>query len=221
MTEGLQIQVMDPPRPEDGTPVLILMHGRGADPSDLAGLRRWLPDTVSLVLPRAPFSAAEWGYGPGWAWYRYQGDDRPEEESFRAAQEQLDELIDALPHRLGYRPGPLVMGGFSQGGTMSLGRALRRPGELAGVLNFSGFLPSHPDVPVSSDSVQGTPFFWGHGTDDPAIPHALAERGRRALREVGAELEARDYAMGHSISAEEMEHAAAWIEGVLASGSAT
>lgn len=212
MSDALEMQVLDPPMPGDGTPVVVLMHGRGADPSDLVGLRSWLPDDVALALPRAPFPAAEWGYGPGWAWYRYQGDDRPEEESFRAAQQTLDDLLEALPARLGYHPGPLVLGGFSQGGTMSMGRALSRPGTLAGVLNFSGFLPAHPDVAVTAESVQGTPFFWGHGTEDPAIPHALAERGRAALRQAGAELEARDYAIGHSISPDEMRDAATWLE---------
>lgn len=212
MTGTLDMRVLDPARPTDGTPVVVLMHGRGAEPSDLASLRPWLPDAVALVLPRAPFSAAEWGYGPGWAWYRYEGEDRPEEESFRAAQQDLDDLVEVLPSRLGYRPGAVILGGFSQGGTMSIGRALRHPGAVAGVLNFSGFLPGHPDVPVTSESVVGTSFFWGHGTDDPAIPHTLAQQGRRALREAGAELEARDYAMGHSISPDEMRDAAAWLD---------
>jgi phospholipase/carboxylesterase len=215
MSDQLEIRAMDPPTPADGTPVLVLMHGRGADPSDLALLRSWLPDELSLVLPRAPFPGAPWGYGRGWAWYRYAGDDRPEEESFREAQQALDRLLADLPSRLGYQPGRLLVGGFSQGGTLSIGRALRRPGEQAGVLNFSGFLPNHPDVPVTSDSVRGTSFFWGHGTEDQAIPYALAQRGRTALREAGAELEARDYPMGHSIAPDELRDAVSWMRPLL------
>jgi phospholipase/carboxylesterase len=212
MNDRLEIQIMDPLMPEDGTPVLVLMHGRGADASDLAGLRPWLPDTVSLVLPRAPFQAAQWGYGQGRAWYRYAGEDRPEPASFRAAQAALDDLIADLPGRLGYQPGPVLIGGFSQGGTMSMGRALRGPGDVAGAINFSGFVPDHPDVPINAESASGTPFFWGHGTDDPAIPFWLARRGRQALLDAGAELEARDYPIGHSISPDELRDAMAWLE---------
>lgn len=215
MSDRLEIQVMDPPAPDHGTPVVLLLHGRGADASDLAGLRSWLPDHASLVLPRAPFQAAQWGYGPGRAWYLYAGDDRPEAESFRTAQAALDYLIADLPARLGYEPGAIIVGGFSQGGTMSLGRALRRPGEVAGVLNFSGFVPSHPDVPVTPESVRGTPFFWGHGIQDPAIPITLAERGRQALGDAGADLEAHDYPMGHSISPDEMRDAVTWMQQLL------
>lgn len=211
----LETEVRTAARMRDGVPVLVLMHGRGAAPSDLVGLGSWLPEDVAVVFPRAPYEAAPWGYGPGWAWYRFEGGARPEPESFRGAQAELGSLLEALPDRLGVEPGAVVLGGFSQGGTMSLGYALRRPGEVAGVLNFSGFVPEHPDVTVTPATAGGTPIFWGHGTADPAIPIALAERGRAALRTAGAALEARDYAMGHGITPSEVKDAVAWLEGLL------
>ena len=198
-----------------GVPVLVLMHGRGADPSDLAGLRSWFPDEVAIVLPRALFQGSQWGYGPGWAWYRYEGGDRPEVESFRLAQSELEELVAGLPELLGREVGPVVLGGFSQGGTMSLGYAIRKPRSVAGVLNFSGFVPDHPDVQVSRDSARGTPIFWGHGLHDPAIPFTMAESGRKRLREAEAALEAHDYAMPHGIIPDELRDAAAWLERLL------
>ncbi len=216
MTTGhAEARVLDPAHVTDGAPVVILMHGRGADPSDLVSLRRWLPDGYTLILPKAPFAAAEWGYGPGRAWYRYEGDDRPGVETFRSAQKIVDGILDDLPTRLGYQPGPVVLGGFSQGGTMSMGWALRRPGSVAGVLNFSGFLPRHPDVSVTPANVRGTSFFWGHGLHDPAIPHQLARRGRGSLVDAGADLEARDYPIGHAISPDEIRDAVAWLERVV------
>lgn len=210
----LEIRVQNPTHPQDGTPVLVLMHGRGADPSDLEGFRPWLPDDLTVVLPRAPFPGHPWGYGPGWAWYRYLGDDRPEEESFRTSQRELDALLSELPRQLGYEPGPLLVGGFSQGGTMAMGCGIRRPGLISGVLNLSGFLPHHPDVTVTRESVQGTRFFWGHGTEDPAVPFELARRGRKALEEAGADLKSCDYPTGHAIMRQEMEDVAAWVREV-------
>ncbi|HSH45126.1 MAG TPA: hypothetical protein VK966_04690, partial [Longimicrobiales bacterium] len=103
----------------------------------------------------------------------------------------------------------------SQGGTMSLGRALRRPEGLMGVLNFSGFVPDHPDVPLEG-ARNAPPVFWGHGTSDPAIPFELAAAGRDRLREHGAELEFREYSMGHGILPQELADARAWIERILA-----
>jgi phospholipase/carboxylesterase len=51
---------------------------------------------------------------------------------------------------------------------------------------------------------------------DPAIPFEMAIEGRAALREAGADLEARDYPMGHGISPEEAGDVKAWIQQGLA-----
>lgn len=215
----LESRVQRPPDAGDGSPVVILMHGRGADLTDLVPLGRAFPEAAALVFPRAPHPGAPWGYGPGWAWYRYEGDDRPEEESFRTSQAALEELIDGLPDLLGFEPGPVIPGGFSQGGTMAIGYALRHPGAVPGVLNFSGFVPSHPDVAVTPETVSDTAFWWGHGTSDPAVVYdPLATRGRAALEAAGADLTARDYPMGHGIIPQELNDAAAWLEGVLGDG---
>jgi phospholipase/carboxylesterase len=207
----LQFEIDLPPDAADGAPLIVLLHGRGSDMHDLLGLRRGLPAEAILVAPQAPFPGAQWGYGGGWAWYRYIGDDRPEPESFEASQSQLEAFLAELPERLPVQPGPLVLGGFSQGGTMSLACALRRPGEIPAVLNFSGFLARHPSVTVTEESVRGTRIFWGHGTGDPAIPWEMAERGRAALRAVSADLTAKDYPIGHWIEPAELADAGSWL----------
>lgn len=195
----------------EGAPLVVLLHGRGSDERDLLGLAAGLPHGAMLVSPRAPFPGAPWGYGPGWAWYRFLGRNRPEPESFERSQAALGEFLASLAGELPVRPGRVVLGGFSQGGTMSLGYALRNPGAVEGVLNFSGFLPDHPTVVAEAERVRGTRFFWGHGTGDPSIPFDLAVEGRAALRAAGADLEARDYPIGHWIAPEELGDAAAWM----------
>ena len=195
----------------DADAVVVLLHGRGADRSDMRGLARELPRTWTYVLPDAPFPAAPWGYGPGHAWYRFMGGDRPEEASFSTSLEAVDELIRELPDRLGVVPRKVVLGGFSQGGTLSLGYALARPGRVAGVLNLSGFLPAHPEVPIA-ETARGLPVFWGHGTQDPNIPFVLAAEGRDRLRGAGAAVAAFDYAIGHWIDPVELADASAFLE---------
>lgn len=98
---------------------------------------------------------------------------------------------------------------------MSLAYALRYPGAVAAVLNFSGFLPDHPRVRVAPETVVGTSFFWGHGTRDPAIPFELAQAGRATLAAAGAQLEARDYPIGHWIDPVELRDAVEFLETVL------
>ncbi|HLU25970.1 MAG TPA: alpha/beta hydrolase-fold protein [Longimicrobiales bacterium] len=196
----------------DGAPLIVLLHGRGANEADLQPLASKLPAGAIATFPRAPFPAAPWGYGPGWAWYRFLGRDRPEPESFSASLDALEAFLDSLPGKLPVRPGPLVLGGFSQGGTLSMAFALTRPGRVPLVLNFSGFLANHPAVAATPDTVRGTRFFWGHGTRDPNIPFELAVEGRERLHSAGADLEARDYPIGHWIDPLELRHAVEWVE---------
>jgi phospholipase/carboxylesterase len=120
--------------------------------------------------------------------------------------------VQEIESHLGVRPGALAIGGFSQGGTMSLAWALRQA-ERVRVLNFSGFLIDSPAVPTDASAVGGLPVFWGHGRMDPAIPFPLAEKGRKKLRAGGAALETRDYDIGHWIAPEEVEAAMAFLAG--------
>ncbi|HET9948302.1 MAG TPA: alpha/beta hydrolase-fold protein [Longimicrobiales bacterium] len=199
-------------RPVAGGTVAVLLHGRGSDRFDLQGLRPLLPSDWVLVTPEAPFSAAAWGYGPGSAWYRYVEDDRLVPETLATSLERLGTLLERLPALLGVEPGRLVLGGFSQGGTTSLAYALAHPGRLAAVLVFSGFLPASVALDAPGAAPSATPIFWGHGTVDPAIPFALAERGRARLVRAGAPLTARDYPIGHGIAPEEVRDAVAMVE---------
>lgn len=204
------LHVLSPaPRPQAGAPVLVLLHGRGADEHDLAGLRQILPGSWPLITPRAPFSGIPWGYGAGWAWYRYLHEDRIDEAAMAHSLSALDDLLGRLPEILGQEPGPVVLGGFSQGGTTSMTYALARPGQIAAVLNFSGFLPGHVDPAATADP---PPMFWGHGLHDPAIPHRLAVSGRARLRAAGVSMTTGDYAIGHWIVPEEIEAAVRMVE---------
>jgi phospholipase/carboxylesterase len=164
-----------------------------------------------VIAPEAPFPAAPWGYGPGSAWYRFLGRNRPEPESFSQSLAALEEFIGGLPSVLGGTPSKLALGGFSQGGTMSIGYALSHPGAIPRVINFSGFLADHPQVIARPETVGGARFFWGHGRMDGNIPFDLAEEGRAQLRAAGADLTERDYAIGHWIDPSEIADAVSWM----------
>ncbi|HVG43766.1 MAG TPA: alpha/beta hydrolase-fold protein [Longimicrobium sp.] len=212
MTRVLKYELAVPEGVRDGAPLVVLMHGRGSDRFDLLGLAPAIAPGAVVVTPEAPWPGMPWGYGPGWAWYRFLGGNRPEPESFEGAQQALAAFLAALPAELPVRTGPLALGGFSQGGVMAMAYALRNPGHVPRVMNFSGFLADHPTIRPSPAAVAGTRFFWGHGTQDPMIPFDYAVEGRTRLRDAGADLTARDYPIGHGISPDEARDARAWLE---------
>jgi phospholipase/carboxylesterase len=207
----LDFLLKKPGEASDGDPVMILLHGRGSDMRDLQGLAQVIPDRGTLVTPQAPHPGGPWGYGPGWAWYRYLGEDRPEKQDLAESLELLGGFLQNLPDKLGFQPGPLVLGGFSQGGTVSLSYALSHPGSVDGVVVLSGFLPALEVLHVSLEVLGETPLFWAHGTHDPAVPFSLARRGWDRLRTAGLQFEAREYHMGHWVTPEEMEDLRRWL----------
>jgi len=139
------------------------------------------------------------------------GEDRAEPESLRASLDAVDGFLEALPEVLGFKPGPLVLGGFSQGGTTSLAYALTHPGRVSGIVNLSGFLVSRDTLDLGLDGLRDTPVFWAHGTQDPAVPFHLALRGWERLRSAGIEVDARDYPQGHWVGAEEVADLEGWM----------
>lgn len=198
-------------------PLLVLLHGRGADERDLVTLGRMLHPGATTIAPRAPFAGAQWGYGGGFAWYRYLHDTTPEIESFREGQAQLAAFLTWIPGHLGRAGAPLAVGGFSQGGTSVLAWALGNPGAAKAALIFSGFMPDHPDVVVTPAAVGRTPFWWSHGTLDGAIPYEFAEAGWQTLRAAGADLTSfTDQGTGHTISREALAGAASLLDTSLA-----
>lgn len=213
----LKYEQIIPADVRDDAPLLVLMHGRGADRFNLLPLGPELSSEAIVIAPEAPWSGVPWGYGPGWAWYRFMGGNRPEPESFERSQNELALLLSELPSRLPVAHGPVILAGFSQGGVMAMAYALRNPRSVPLVMNLSGFLADHPSVDPTPATVSGTRFFWGHGTGDPQIPFELAIDGRQRLHTAGADLTARDYPIGHAISAEEFADARAWLaDGVAA-----
>lgn len=196
----------------DGSPVAVLLHGRGADRYDLEGLAPLLPAGTIVVTPEAPHPGAPWNYGPGWAWYRYVREDRVVADTLAESLGRLHTFLQRLPEVLPVAPGPVLLGGFSQGGTTSLAYALTHPGAVDAVAVLSGFLVDAPEVvPVRGEALEDTPVFWGHGLMDPAISFELGQRGRERLKAEGVDLAVGDYQMGHSISEKEMADLSDWM----------
>jgi phospholipase/carboxylesterase len=217
MTAGSHASALDyeldrAPDADDGSTVAVLLHGRGSNRRDLQGLRPMLPGDWTLLTPEAPFPGAAWGYGPGSAWYRYLGGDEVVAETLEESFAKLERFLGELPEVIGFEPGKVVLGGFSQGGTLSLAYALAHVGAVTAVLNFSGFLIATVELDESGASPPEMPIFWGHGVDDPALPITLAEKGRERLRSAGAKLTARDYRIGHWIVPDEVQEAVAFVQ---------
>jgi phospholipase/carboxylesterase len=205
--------LMQVERPAAGDPegLLVLHHGRGTDERDLLGLAEALdPESrLRVVSPRAPISLEG---SPGYHWYLVPRVGYPDPESFHAARGALAELHDRLWEETGVGPEQTVLGGFSMGSVMSYAMALGadRPA-VAGVLAFSGFVPTVEGWQPTLADRQGTKAFIAHGRHDPIIGIDFAHSARDLLVEGGLEVEFRESEVGHQIDPSNLRDATAWL----------
>ena len=205
-------------RPSAGEPagLLVLHHGRGADERDLLPLADVLdPERrLHVVTPRAPLELSGW---PGYHWYVVPRVGYPDPETFHAAYRGLAALHDELAERTGIPPERTVLGGFSMGSVMSyaLGLGGDRPAP-AGILAFSGFVPTVEAWRPDLASRTGLRAFVAHGRNDPVMEVGFARRARELLEAGGLEVEYHESDAAHEIDPRHLPAARAWLDTTIA-----
>ncbi|AZS35796.1 Carboxylesterase 2 [Microbacterium lemovicicum] len=181
-----------------GRPLLVLLHGYGADERDLFALARLLPEEFAVAAPRAPL-APPWP-SPGHSWYPIGGLDGRDPGRVTAAARGVLRWLDAAAS--GSRVGLL---GFSQGAAVALQALRLDPGRIDFVVNLSGYV-APGDLPGDDALAERRPpVFWGRGTADDVIPLALVDHTAEWLPS-RVDLSGRVYSgLTHSVSDQEID----------------
>ena len=194
----------------------MLHHGRGADEHDLLGLADVLDPEQHLhvVTPRAPLQLAGW---PGHHWYVVPRVGYPDADTFRDSYALLGKFHDELWQRTGTAPDRTVLGGFSMGAVMSYALALGadRP-PPAGILAFSGFVPTVEGWQAQLDDRASVRAFIAHGRNDPVISVDFARQARDRLAAGGLDVAYHEFAGGHEIDTSHIPSARSWLADVIA-----
>lgn len=202
---------------EPDAPLVVLLHGRGADETGIIGLADHLPAGAAYAAVRAPI-----GEGGGYAWFANRGIGRPVEESLRATMDWFRGWLDdvAPPGR------PVVLIGFSGGAAFAGGLLLDDPARFAAAAILYGTLPFEAGLPVVPGRLVGVPVFVAQGDHDTVIPRDLLDRTWNYLHdESGAPTSGRRDPVGHGISVGAVGELAGWLDDrlrfVLSHGPAT
>jgi len=204
-------------RPAAGAPegLVVLHHGRGADERDLLGLADVLDPAQRLhvVTPRAPLTIPGW---PGHHWYVVPRVGYPDPETFFAARAKLADLHDELWETTGLGPERTIFGGFSMGSVMSyaLGLDPERPAP-AGILAFSGFIPTVEGWEPSLADRQDLRAFIAHGRNDPVMEIGFARQARELLEAGGLDVTYHESDAAHHIDPSHVPAAVAWVGDTL------
>lgn len=179
--------------------LVILLHGWGANGQDLSPLASMMSlDDYQLVFPEAPFPHP---YNPvGKMWY-----DLPQNYSFlgtsefrdrpdlSASRQHLIDFITAQSDKASIPLSQTILGGFSQGGAMTLDVGTQLP--LAGLMVLSGYL----HAPLTAAPGPIPPTLVIHGRQDTVVPLLAAHQVRDRLQALQTPVQYEEYNMGHEI----------------------
>uniref|UniRef100_A0A8C1RC82 palmitoyl-protein hydrolase n=2 Tax=Cyprinus carpio TaxID=7962 RepID=A0A8C1RC82_CYPCA len=176
MSVPLLSEAVTVPGTEKETAVVIFLHGLGdtghgwADA--MTSIRLPYIKYICPHAPRIPVTLNMKMNMPSWFDLIGLSPESPEDEAgIKKAAENIKAIID---HEVknGIPSSRIILGGFSQGGALSLYTALTSQQQLAAVVGLSCWLPLHKTFPqaASGSGNKGTPILQCHGEMDPMIP---------------------------------------------------
>jgi phospholipase/carboxylesterase len=188
------------------TPLVVLLHGRGADENDLIDLASDLPREFAYASVRGPIALPEGGY----RWFEDRGLGRPVAASMQSTVDMIRQWIDG-PATADYDRKQTFVLGFSQGMMTAGALIIHDPKRFAGAVLLSGAIALDTGT-ATPGRLAGLPVFTGHGSFDSVIPPERVSQTLQYLRErSGAELTERTYPMDHSIAQREIADISGWL----------
>lgn len=190
---------------------MIFLHGLGDTGHgwlmEMKELAHGLP-SFKFILPTAPALKVTLNSGMEMpAWYDIYSLDENAREDFEGvskSSKQLIKLIEEEVKTSGLRMDQIFIGGFSQGGAISLYTGLNLKERIGGVVSLSGYLP----VRTSIDEIKkgkDIPYLLCHGTLDFVISYEWGKSSADWLRKNGLSVTWKSYErMQHDSCKEEM-----------------
>lgn len=211
------------------TSSIIMLHGLGADGCDFASMRSDLMhfgahvENTRFVLPSAkvrPISMYNDYLMRAWYdLYSLDTIDREDEEGMEETWQLIRRLIAEEESR-GVPRNRIFLGGFSQGGCMTLYTAFKLKEPIGGLFALSSYLPLADKLAsAETQPALNTPIFAAYGLDDDVVAPVYTAASVNKLRELGADdITDRSYPdTAHHLCADEMKDLANFINRVLES----
>lgn len=212
--------VIEPRRgaPYQGT--LVFLHGLGDSADGWADVfSEHGPPGLRLVLPNAHSQPVTMNRGSHTtSWYDLLGLADRTEEPCEGLEESSKRVSHLVIEELSRPNSKVILGGFSQGGSLALYSALideNIHSRISGVIGLSCDLPRSNKLPTTWNGI--TPVFMGHGDSDPVVPHDWGQLAHTDLIKLGAtDIEFHLYEfLAHGGSFKELIDIGEWVDRIL------
>ncbi len=180
----------------DRLPLLVVLHGSGADENDLDGAFAEFEEPIRIVSFRGPVRQ-----GRGYTWAHGEGASPAEalaaqREMIRAVAHSIAIGADEVAERYPTVGKPMVFG-FSFGASMAWFLAAYHPEHFGAIFAVAGRLDE--DQVVDLKPIPRPPIFAYHGRSDSIVGLPGGKRTATRIEEVGARVAFMEFDGGHSV----------------------
>lgn len=191
-------------------PLLLLLHGMGADEKDLWFIAEKAPAHCRVVSLRAPYKHVDGGY----RWFEIRYTQEGKTLNFSQALQSRQTILNFLEsYRMknGLKPSGIYVIGFSQGAMMGFTLLSGLP-EVIGHASLGGLIFPELISELKPSALANKSVFIGHGTRDAIVPVEEARKARQILQEAGLKPSYNEYAAGHQIIPEMLNALLLWLQ---------
>ncbi len=191
-----------PPLSGSADSLCVMIHGYGADGSDMIGvaaeMSTFLPNT-HFMAPNGPEPCPT---APGYyQWYAIGGGRQGADLGAAAIAPLINRYADIQLERLGLDDSRLIMLGFSQGGGVMIEAALRRSHCCAALLCFTGAIRNRDKL--ADEITARPPTMLIHGELDEVVPIRHVVNTAQILEQHGIDVRYHICAgIGHTLNEE-------------------
>lgn len=192
--------------------LIVLLHGWGADGSDLIDLAPHLSARFPHAVICAPDGPEPCTANPmGRQWFDLGVDATQIDEGPSKAFPGLQKLLQALMEQFHISASQLAVAGFSQGGMMALYSGVRLTEAPGAIISIAGALLA-PNQMAQALTAK-PPVLLVHGKDDQVVPFQAMDMAKMVLESNGISVETLACeGVGHGISDEGLNRLITFIE---------
>jgi phospholipase/carboxylesterase len=176
--------------------VMLLLHGHLGNENAMWILTKPIPNSYTLIAPRAPVKTGEDQY----SWHEITP-QWPGLDTYTELTDQLLTRVDRWLREQNINIQHYDVMGFSQGALMAYALAILHPQGIGKVAALAGFIPQNWLDKLDGRSLSGKSFFVAHGKQDDIIPIKKAYQAADWLEDNGAHVTFCAADIGHKISA--------------------
>lgn len=207
-----QYEIRQPKVAIQNPPLLILLHGYGSNEKDLFAWADYLDERFVVICPRGVKDLGQGRY----SWFELQSS----EEGLRYDSKEVLNMANDIAtftfkmmDKYNIDPEKVFLGGFSQGGILSLGTGVMFEDKINHVLCLSGSLyRDFGRILNQRKDDSNLNVFLSHGRNDTVLPFKNIEDYVSFMKEKGVNIEAKFYDSNHSVSTQNFKDMLGWLD---------